>query len=52
MIEEFGYDNDVAKLNTLALLPGIGTNSQTVMFLTSRWFTPANEIFTATLRPA
>ena len=32
MIEEFGYNDDISKLNTVALLPGIGTNSQTVMF--------------------
>jgi hypothetical protein len=32
MIEEFGYNDDISKLNTVALLPGIGQTSQTVMF--------------------
>ncbi len=32
MIEEFGYDDDISKLSTEALLPGIGSTSQTVMF--------------------
>ena len=32
MIEEFGYNQEIAELNTVALLPGIGQTSQTVMF--------------------
>ena len=32
MIEEFGYNDDISKLSTVALLPGIGATSQTVMF--------------------
>ena len=32
MIEEFGYNDDISKLISEALLPGIGATSQTVMF--------------------
>ena len=32
MIEEFGYNDDISKLDTAAKLPGIGATSQTVMF--------------------
>ena len=32
MIEEFGYNDDISKLNDATMLPGIGTSSQTVMF--------------------
>ena len=31
-VEEFGYNADIAYLNSEAKLPGIGTTSQTVMF--------------------
>ena len=33
MIEEFGYNDDISKLDTVAELPGIGGVAQTVMFL-------------------
>jgi hypothetical protein len=32
VIEEFGYKDDISELITRALLPGIGANSQTVLF--------------------
>ena len=32
MIEEFGYNDDISKLDTVAKLPGIGATSQTIMF--------------------